>query len=443
MWGVWAPLQDQPGGLGFLSGARCAPRALFLPLDVAWPCVRPAQVRTQAWGLLWIWGHQPQARGPRPHRSAGNPPKVGRCQCPSPRPSLQNCRWPPWTPLGLRMSQVVLTDPPLGSCWAGDPGTARPLCGKCLEGAGETGWPEDPGREPAALSVSRGEWPTFASSSPGNRGGCCLQAGLPVLGGHRARLAVPGVGRCRRLGSFVGLQPMASDDQEALRARGRARHHTRGTRPNQVPRAGVRAERGPASHVLWHPRVGGKDSGMWTRRGCGRRPDLRARVVGGVSRGRAGGGQRLCPRAGQWWTETPPSGCWSLEKPPASACLGDTLARGTEPPLSRVPLGAAAEKPHVQTRGGARAEDGEVHGAPPLRVTVLRGGACRTAGGLGQPSWLLGGRKRQLCGSRRRGLLSPCSAQDVTGHRGGTWCYVQAAPAPHLAFVFLCGEAVK
>ena len=50
MWGVWAPLQDQPGGLDFLSGA------LFLLLDVAWPCARPVQVRTQAWGLLWIGG---------------------------------------------------------------------------------------------------------------------------------------------------------------------------------------------------------------------------------------------------------------------------------------------------------------------------------------------------------------------------------------------------
>lgn len=109
----------------------------------------------------------------------------------------------------------------------------------------------------------------------------------------------------------MGLQPMASDGQWASRAHGRARRHARGTRPSQVPREGARAERVPASHVLWHSHVAGKGSGMWARRGCGRRPDLRARV----------NGQRLCPRAGQWWTQTPPSGCWSLEKPPAS--VGD------------------------------------------------------------------------------------------------------------------------
>lgn len=159
----------------------------------------------------------------------------------------------------------------------------------------------------------------------------------------------------------------------------------------------------------------------------------------GCAPGQDSGGRRHRPRGAgllrspqlRWET-------WHLP-----ACPGDTVARDTDPPLSRVPLGAAPEKPHVRARDGGRTEDGGVHGAPQLGDTALRGGACRTAGGLEQPSWLLGEQKHELRRSESRDPPSPCSPQDVTVHRGRTWCHIQAAPAPYLAFILLCGEVVK
>lgn len=80
---------------------------------------------------------------------------------------------------------------------------------------------------------------------------------------------------------------------------------------------------------------------------------------------------------------------------------------------------------------------------PSSGTLFLRGGACRTAGGLEQPSWLLGEQKHQLCRSESRDPPSACSPQGVTGRRGRPRRHVQAAPVPYLAFALLRGEVVK
>lgn len=80
----------------------------------------------------------------------------------------------PWdpTPTGMSWwSQLTLIDePPL---WG--PGTARPLCRKCLEGLGAGGGPSTLGEGLLWMGVSGGECLVFAWFSPGSREGAACR----------------------------------------------------------------------------------------------------------------------------------------------------------------------------------------------------------------------------------------------------------------------------
>lgn len=158
----------------------------------------------------------------------GNLPEVRQRLCPSPYLGFQSCRWPPGTPLNLRMSWVVPTNPHLTSHPSGDPGTSRPLCRKCLEGLGAGRGPEDPGRGLLAGGHVQGEWLEFACFSPGNRGGAACRC---VSWRHAHQDPLGTRGAVQGWGSPTGLRPMVLDTRGGLRAPGRARPHAVPTPP--------------------------------------------------------------------------------------------------------------------------------------------------------------------------------------------------------------------
>ena len=278
LWGTLLPLQHMhdlwgPGRHVWASGHHASPsRHVWFPLGPpghpgpgvcfrTWPGHVQGQHRCarSPGGSSGFEGTNPSPGGPDPaHQGMGNLPEVRQRLCPSPYLGFQSCRWPPGTPLNLRMSWVVPTNPHLTSHPSGDPGTSRPLCRKCLEGLGAGRGPEDPGRGLLAGGRVQGEWLEFACFSPGNRGGAACRC---VSWRHAHQDPLGTRGAVQGWGSPTGLRPMVLDTRGGLRAPRRARPHACSTHSTQASMDSTRAACVPISLVLSHPPV--VRPGLW------------------------------------------------------------------------------------------------------------------------------------------------------------------------------------